>query len=933
MDTNSIPIIVTQNNNSGARQHTDQSRALTGEIEAHMGASATAFEQLASSVITDNERAYQSALQSSDKTIGRVFVEANKSLTKSSKLADKLQQSLEDDALGHIDGARNAIRLAGGNPTVLLDDVFTQNINASHSESALETLVIPMLDAQMKLLPVNQVCDADDPDPRLCFPDGTPRNGPGGRRPPDDDPPHPGRNPRFPVPRDPRLPGNPRPIPGDGPDDCMGKPEECRLENIPVPPAPPKPPAPPCPAPVVQCPAPVVNCPDVYVTVNTGGTINQTPPFPTPFPVPIPIPIPAPGPFPGPPTPPIPRTPPTVPPAPVPPVPPTPSPAPTPAPHPPEPTKPKPVLVDLPEVPSTSWDAGDPCYTAFIFEKQFGVVAETGQTKSTIESWFNAVGDIFNYYGSNPNGEINVVSTAIDTVRDFGTGLFEQLLDGLTGYSDVDRAVILQTGGLLTLSGWCETLTRSPMTRLTQDMLYGFQSQTAFELPTQADFDAIYLTGQITKEQWVCYTKALGHAPHTHAMSLETKVNRPGITDIVSLRMRGLLSQQEYFNAQRRNGVVTERDANAYIKLAEYVPGPSDIVRMMTRDVMNPTVVDQGRFDDGFKENYTGILESWGESQGVTRDVMLADWRAHWTMPSNTDIYEFIRRLRPGRVSAGLEFTKDDATELLKVNDHAPGYIDRLVEISYHPINRTDVEAAFISGAMPLAEVYERYLDLGYSPRDAKQLQDASVIKKRNQTQQSAGIWTKRKINREYIGGGLSRHDAEQLLSIVIPDEAQLKELLDSADLLRETQAKNACVKGAKRQYFTGKYSSQEVKAVLLDLGLDLVQLDALIKGWICERENRAKEPTVKLLGQWAEYGIITVDEMLTRLVNLGYSIEDGKRIIIALNIELNIKALAKAKAEAKEQAAERRRNEADARRREKERKAKEKEDNPKPKK
>lgn len=540
---------------------------------------------------------------------------------------------------------------------------------------------------------------------------------------------------------------------------------------------------------------------------------------------------------------------------------------------------------------------------------------------------------MFDFFGSDVTSINSWVTTGINEIYQFGSNLFNGVIDGMSSGEPIDRGSLVTTGFMMAGSGWAAQLLRAPIDRLTMDAMYEFQSQTAFELPTQDEFDTIYLTGQINEEQWRCYTKALGHAPNTHQMALNAKINRPGITDIVSLRLRGAMSQQEYYDAQRRNGVVTSRDANAYLKLAEYIPGPSDLVRMMTRDVMNKTVVDDGGYDIDFVENYTGIIEQWGESQGVSRDVMLANWRAHWTMPSNTDIYEFIRRLRPGRVPAGLEFTEADAVDLLKVNDHAPGHINRLVAISYHPINRTDVESAYISGAMGAGEMYERYLDLGYSPRDAKQLQDASTIKKFNQVQQSAGIWTKRRISREYIGGGLSRFDAERLLGQVIPDNEQLKAVLDSADLMRETQAKNACVKGARRQYFTGFYTAQELKIVLLDLEMDRLQIDTLIKGWTCERANRAKEPTIKLLGQWAEYGIITPTEMLTRLVNLGYGIDDAKRIIVALNIELTIKATAKSKAESRQQASDRRIEMAERRRVERERKAKEKEDNQKPKK
>lgn len=872
MEPDDLPILSAGVRPQAAGMETQQSRQITAEATASLASAGEHFRVLASDAASAASDAEVRMNGSWTGSIGEVAARALKAASTASKKVDAVVDGFGAAANDYLQAARIGLRAEGARPVLLLDEQAAANALDLHEDHAIETIVAPFVSAQVQAaasavhgapIPIAQIeeyhCLPGQLPLVTILPDGTTSGELTCQYPPGTKPlptvPTPSSPPYVPPPPPTSPPPYPVPMPPGGA--C------CEPPTI-----------------IVNCPAP----PTSPTVPPTSPTVPKPTPKPTPKPGEEPVEEPV-----------------------------------------EEPAKPKlPELplppiksVNLPSIPSPDWDNADPCAVALSYERSTAILSQpSGSYPDQGGDLVGALTALARNYLVGPVGAGTLTSSLFSGAWDIGLDLFHKSIAAVSGQVGFNIPVVLESIGALSLSGWAERLAGAPVTRLTKNLEYALQFETAYELPSQADFNDIYYSGAITREQWVCYTRALGHAPNTHGAALDAGRTKPNLGDIVQLYYRGKLNLDSYLQQARQRGVTEAAEAIAFLQLGEYIPASGDITRFMTRDVEDREAVIEGALDTDFDDKYKGILESWGTANGITRDVMLRYWRAHWELPSNTEIYEFVRRLRPGRVDPGLEFTKKDAAKLLRVNDHAPGFIDRLIEISYHPINRTDVEAAFISGAMAEAEVLERYLDLGYSPTDAKQLQFASKIKKESQIQQSAGIWTKRRINREYIGGGLQRADAFKLLTDTIPDAATANRLLDSADILRAVQARNKCIAGIKRRYFVGAITRIEARNNLQDLEMDRLQVDVLIQGWTCERENRAKEPTIKLLSEWAREGIISAIEMHRRLINLGYIQMDADAIITALGIEIDITRNKAEVKSAREAMAEARRQKAEARQR-----------------
>lgn len=418
-------------------------------------------------------------------------------------------------------------------------------------------------------------------------------------------------------------------------------------------------------------------------------------------------------------------------------------------------------------------------------------------------------------------------------------------------------------------------------------------------IPDQGAIDAAFLGNKITKEEWLCYTRANGNLPEIHWKTMMAGARQMEIPEAAAARRRGLIGVQEYRDSLRDDGILEDKLAEAIYKLGEYVPSVDSLMRWMVKDVANEDYVKFAQLDEGFAESWNAQFAKWASDNGVTDEQVKYEYRSQWQDLSPTTIYSMVHRLRPGRVDPSIAFTAANALDLLKIQEVPAGFRQRMLEIAYLPINRTDVIAMRKAGTMTEAESVERMMDLGYSPADAKVQGEFITMKVNREEQASMGAWTQRRIVKEYIAGTITRDDGHKLLSRTIINRDQRIDALDDADLIRSAQTRAKCIKGIRRRYFTGELNAGEALQWLQAQNVDRLIADEMIAGWECEARSRSKEPTVAFLTSWAEKGIITEQEMNRRLRNLGYTADDADRIVSAAKIDVGRKQAKEAQAAA----------------------------------
>lgn len=492
-----------------------------------------------------------------------------------------------------------------------------------------------------------------------------------------------------------------------------------------------------------------------------------------------------------------------------------------------------------------------------------------------------------------------------------GSALVKPLLQALHPMSVTDASVITPLLTRLGLASWSETLTGVPLTYLVQTEQYLLQGAIPLIIPDQPTLNAAYLVGQITYGQWECLTRAHGHIPECWNWGLEASQTRPGPRELVDLYQRGVIeTESAWIERMRQQGILDPKYSDEYLALAKWVPQPPDMTRLMTRDALDPAAVARAGLDTDFEQKFYGgpvadpnaPMVKWARASGIDAEMFRYLWRAHWELPSPTQLYEMLHRLRTDRPEyiqwaqkhaewilggkVGEEpvepptITARDVEETLKQDDKAPAFIKRLMAISYHPMNRTDALNAFHANLMSAEELHERFKDNGYDEPTAKRMVEIASNLRQRRLANVSGVWTVRKVMQGYRDGVIVRARADELLLPLVVDPLQRAALLRGVDLEASAETRKRQIAAIRRGYFVAAYGDDEAAKKLRVLGVDPQRESDLIAQWKADRDGRYREPSARQILQWATLLIITPDDAFTRLLRLGYERPDAERMV-----------------------------------------------------
>lgn len=400
------------------------------------------------------------------------------------------------------------------------------------------------------------------------------------------------------------------------------------------------------------------------------------------------------------------------------------------------------------------------------------------------------------------------------------------------------------------------------------------------EVPSQAEIDRSLLAQTISETDWKCLTKANNNRLYWQQMKLLAERSRPGVLDVLMLWRRGLISDAEKDARLRSEGVMKPTDQAAFEKLAIAFPVFDDVIRFIVRDVFNPQITQQYGYDDGFEANFQGEALNYARAQGITKELARNYWRAHWQIPSNTQLFEMLHRLRPGRVPGNVTTTADDVARMLRINDVLPWAVERLMAVSYRPMTRTDAQRAFMIGALPRNELKATYQDEGYNDRDAEHLTVFTERLKRQRAIRRLGLPSARELVNALSKSLISAAELRQQMKAQDYTDAEIDESISAANAKRHWRVQGIKIKRIKRKFLYGDISEQQAKYALSEIGVDEGQLANLVHEWRFSKESTEKGITAAKLCSLYEGGFITIEDYGRRLVGLGYSPKDAELLI-----------------------------------------------------
>ena len=662
--------------------------------------------------------------------------------------------------------------------------------------------------------------------------------------------------------------------------------------DIPYAPTPPQttPPGVTCPAPVVQCPDPpdITFSPNIVVNIpqQDGSRVSVEVKAPTPTPTPTPTPMVTMEPT-----------------APTEPSPTEPSPAPSPSPTEPEPEPaPEPeVYIEEPPIPdiaSPDYEKQAEAYLAYKgtatpttyaasmdWSTTAPCLAFRAQTAAYATNWAHKM------FGVAAAQRYSSPYDFLDAIPVFGKPMNEGLYALTSMAADVVEAIpgiILGTNAgqavpsfiTLTLTGLLDKYLGVPALYLARGFQYDLNYLFPQTIPSETDFVNLFLSGFINEQSLECMVRANGSHYSWYKMLAGANRTRASNEQIIQLNRRGILNDEQAFAELRGNGVLEPFDRQNLYTASEAMPTVSDIVRFMVRDADDDDVAERYGTDAALDTKYGKQLQSWAKGQGITDKVMQYYWRSHWEIPSNTALFEMYHRLRPAKtgqgLTGGISVSRDDIKDALVVNDVLPFWADRLMEISFKPLTRTDAQRAYFIDAIDENELKDSYLDLGYNEDNADRLVRFTNQLKGKRKQTTGGTEKAMTVLKYYKNFLLTDSEATARLRNGGLSEKAAVDAMQIASKQRSNDSQLACIKGVHSKYKRFIYGDNEARQDLIAIGVPIENIDKLVANWNCERGNKPKELSAAQVCKAYKNELIDEMEYLRRLQAIGYGRDEA---------------------------------------------------------
>jgi hypothetical protein len=426
------------------------------------------------------------------------------------------------------------------------------------------------------------------------------------------------------------------------------------------------------------------------------------------------------------------------------------------------------------------------------------------------------------------------------------------------------------------LGGLIERYVGVDMTPVLQPYRYWANWCKPTLIPSPTDLNALWLQNAIKDDQWSCLTKANGFCEVWMKKVRDSGRARVDIQELWKQLQYGSIKDKEYNDESRKLGLIDDDDRKRMERSFSYQPAPGDIVRFMQKDVATPELVSKYGLDAEFDDAYQGRLKKWGQAAGMDEETVKYYYRAAWEELSVTQNFELLHRLRPGRVAANLEWTRDDAEKYLKFKDIPEPFRKRLLETSYNVVTRTDAERMFDNGTITKKEYQNVLQDGGYAEKDAEKITDFFEKEKARQQRSRLATFTVNDAINWYVKGLVDIAFVQERMSIEIDDPDAVDQAVSAAQTEREIGRVSSEVELLRGLFLGGCIDTTELAVSLRGLGIPDDALEGFIDQWTRVRSCHSKQLTASEICKMVERGILDKPEALKRLVRIGYAPEEA---------------------------------------------------------
>ena len=317
-------------------------------------------------------------------------------------------------------------------------------------------------------------------------------------------------------------------------------------------------------------------------------------------------------------------------------------------------------------------------------------------------------------------------------------------------------------------------------------------------------------------------------------------------------------------------------------------------------------------------------------------DPAWLDFLASYDEASPTQSYDMLHRLRPGRekqfaqvvpdvtpdvlkktlIGCNIQPTSDGKGSIviprpvdlytvaknLKEKDYNPVWRDRLAAISYNVVGRIDLRRLYNTGVFGKphgvkgfsqdpdgtfrgqeqaeTELIERYMDAGYTRKDASLLAyyTASEWDKSQKEKVPA-----RKLTQICTALKLGVYDAKTAttqLTAVVGDAKKASDYVDGCLLDHNIDTVKQTIAAIRSQFLRGVLDRNDAHNRLVRAGVQDWRIRELLELWDIQLMRKDKEASANRMCMWYADGSLSRSDFRRRLINIGYDQGDADRII-----------------------------------------------------
>jgi len=505
---------------------------------------------------------------------------------------------------------------------------------------------------------------------------------------------------------------------------------------------------------------------------------------------------------------------------------------------------------------------------AYASERALQHIAQLGAGAATLQagSQFVARWRALGLEGLNLGAVQDMVRGAMRIITDQPFLVSEEYIPQVAKLLGCNNSTFTASAQVLAAVGIAQQLAGVDLSEFTAPYRYAMNAACRQKWLGPNEAMGAYLANGLTPQHLDAQLGIYGLCPDAVCAFIQGSKSKPPMLPLAVMRHRKLIDATEYHRRMREIGFLEPDTRELLYNVTYQVPGISDLMRLMIRDADDPTIPDWADSDALFEQKYQQQLRKWGEDQGIPLEFAKYYWRAHWSIPSPGQLFEFYRRLRNKPEMWTEHGALADIKQALIQQDILPRWHKSFLAVSFRPMNRIDVRRAYNIAALTDDEVVEAYSQLGYSDENAKHL--AEFAKRLR----DEAIPTRREV-KLWLDFAIKRNECvERLTKKGFPKDAVEQSLDDISVRFAKSSYGLA--------YSRGDLARDDFTHILDDHGVKLDKIQTIFDLLSVKRTNH---PSMK------DYavGLIERDSAENQLVSDGFPRETASRFITEIDREI----------------------------------------------